>query len=89
MQRVIKMNDILLYSAIILVGLVAVFLLFWLIFKKKHVIFSSLLGVLGLFLVNFSAQITGVSLGFSLLSVGLSVILGLPGVALLLLIKLL
>lgn len=53
--------------------------------KKKHIVLSSVSGVAALVLINLTAGITGVGLGYTLLSVGTSVLLGLPGVALLLL----
>ena len=48
----------------------------------KRMIGSALLGWLSLFAVNFTAFFTGVSLPFSLLSLLLAGLLGVPGVTL-------
>ena len=53
--------------------------------RKKHIVLSSVSGVAALVVINLTAGITGVGLGYTLLSIGTSVLLGLPGVALLLL----
>ena len=84
MQRVIKMKDILLYVGLVVGGLILICLLIWLLMKKRYVIFSSLAGLVGLWGVN----LIGMELGYSVASVVLSVVLGLPGVALLLILRL-
>ena len=48
---------------------------------------SAASGLLALFAVNISAAFTGVSLGFSWLSGGVSLLMGIPGVVGLLLIN--
>ena len=47
----------------------------------KTLALSSSLGAAGLFLVNLLAPLTGVGFGYSLFSVGCALILGIPGVA--------
>ena len=84
MQRVIKMKDILLYVGLVVGGLILICLLIWLLMKKRYVLFSSLAGLAGLWGVN----LIGIELGYSVASVVLSVVLGLPGVALLLILRL-
>lgn len=73
-----------LYIGLVAGAVVLLCLIIWLVTKKKHIIFSSLAGLLVLVLINQTASITGINFGYNLLSVGVSVILGLPGVALLL-----
>lgn len=84
MQRVIKMKDILLYVGLVVGGIILICLLIWLLMKKRYVIFSSLAGLAGLWGVN----LIGMQLGYSVASVVLSAVLGLPGVALLLILRL-
>ncbi len=84
MQRVIKMKDILLYVGLVVGGIILICLLIWLLMKKRYVIFSSLAGLAGLWGVN----LIGMELGYSVASVVLSAVLGLPGVALLLILRL-
>lgn len=84
MQRVMKMKDILLYVGLVVGGLILICLLIWLLMKKRYVLFSSLAGFAGLWGVN----LIGIELGYSVASVVLSVVLGLPGVALLLILRL-
>lgn len=84
MQRVIKMKDILLYVGLVVGGIILIGLLIWLLMKKRYVIFSSLAGLVGLWGVN----LIGMELGYSVASVVLSAVLGLPGVALLLILRL-
>lgn len=84
MQRVIKMKDILLYVGLVVGGIILIGLLIWLLMKKRYVIFSSLAGLAGLWGVN----LIGMELGYSVASVVLSAVLGLPGVALLLILRL-
>lgn len=84
MQRVIKMKDILLYIGLVIGGIILVCLLIWLLVKKRYVLFSSLAGLAGLWGVN----LIGIELGYSVASVILCVVLGLPGLALLLILRL-
>ncbi|GEM_PF-1287426 len=84
MQRVIKMKDILLYIGLVIGGIILVCLLIWLLVKKRYVLFSSLAGLAGLWGVN----LIGIELGYSVASVVLCVVLGLPGLALLLILRL-
>ena len=84
MQRVIKMKDILLYIGLVIGGIILVCLLIWLLVKKRYVLFSSLAGLAGLWGVN----LIGIELGYSVASVVLCVVLGLPGLALLLIMRL-
>ena len=84
MQRVMKMKDILLYVGLVVGGVILICLLIWLLVKKRYVLFSSLAGLAGLWGVN----LIGIELGYSIASVVLSVVLGLPGVALLLILRL-
>lgn len=84
MQRVIKMKDILLYVGLVVGGIILICLLIWLLMKKRYVIFSSLAGLAGLWGVN----LIGMELGCSVASVVLSAVLGLPGLALLLILRL-
>ncbi len=84
MQRVIKMKDILLYIGLVVGGIILICLLIWLLMKKRYVIFSSLAGLAGLWGVN----LIGMELGYSVASVVLSAVLGLPGLALLLILRL-
>ncbi len=84
MQRVMKMKDILLYVGLVVGGIILICLLIWLLVKRRYVLFSSLAGLAGLWGVN----LIGMELGYSVASVVLSVILGLPGVALLLILRL-
>ena len=84
MQRVIKMKDILLYVGLVVGGIILICLLIWLLMKKRYVIFSSLAGLAGLWGVN----LIGMELGYSVASVVLSAVLGLPGLALLLILRL-
>lgn len=79
------MNKVLMYAggavlAVILLGFVCRILA-----KKKHVVYSGMSGVAVLILLNLTSGITGVGVGYSLLSVASAALLGLPGVALLLL----
>lgn len=53
----------------------------------KSLFFSALGGIALLALVNLTAAYTGANLGWSLFSVGSSVLLGLPGAVALLLFK--
>ena len=85
MQRVMKMKDILLYIGLVLGGLLLLCLLIWMLVKKRHVLLSVAAGVLGLIGVN----LLGVGLGYTVSSVGVCVLLGLPGLALLLILRLL
>ena len=85
MQRVMKMKDILLYVGLILGALAALCLLLWLLIKKRYILLSAASGLLGLFGVN----LLGLGLGYSVASVALCALLGLPGLALLLLLRLL
>jgi hypothetical protein len=85
MQRVMKMKDILLYIGLVLGGLLLLCLLIWMLVKKRHVLLSVAAGVLGLIGVN----LLGVGLGYTVASVGVCVLLGLPGLALLLILRLL
>lgn len=85
MQRVMKMKDILLYIGLVLGGLLLLCLLIWMLVKKRHVLLSVAAGVLGLIGVN----LLGLGLGYSVASVGVCVLLGLPGLALLLILRLL
>ena len=84
MQRVIKMKDILLYVGLVVGGIILICLLIWLLMKKRYVIFSSLAGLAGLWGVN----LIGMELGYSVASVVLSAVFGLPGLALLLILRL-
>lgn len=84
MQRVMKMKDILLYIGLVVGGIILLCLLIWLLVKKRYVIFSSLAGLAGLWGVN----LIGIELGYSVASVVLCVVLGLPGLALLLILRL-
>ncbi len=84
MQRVMKMTDILIYIGLVIGGILLLCLLVWLLIKKRHVLFSVLSGLLGLVGVN----LLGIELGYTVVSVGLCTILGLPGLALLLLLRL-
>ena len=84
MQRVMKMKDILLYIGLVVGGIILLCLLIWLLVKKRYVIFSSLAGLAGLWGVN----LIGIELGYSVASVVLCVVLGLPGLALLLSLRL-
>ena len=85
MQRVMKMKDILLYIGLVLGGLLLLCLLIWMLVKKRHVLLSVAAGVLGLIGVN----LLGVGLGYTVASVGVCVLLVLPGLALLLILRLL
>jgi hypothetical protein len=85
MQRVMKMKDILLYIGLVLGGLLLLCLLIWMLVKKRHVLLSVAAGVLGLIGVN----LLGLGLGYTVASVGVCVLLGLPGLALLLILRLL
>lgn len=85
MQRVIKMKDILLYIGLVVGGIILICLLIWLLAKKRYILFSSLAGLAGLWGVN----LIGIELGYSVASVVLSLVLGLPGLALLLILRLL
>ncbi len=84
MQRVMKMKDILLYVGLVIGGIVLICLLIWLLVKKRYVLLSSLAGLAGLWGVN----LIGMELGYSVASVVLCVVLGLPGLALLLILRL-
>lgn len=82
-------QKILIYSGIVVLVLFII-VLFARVFKKKvYFLWSSLLGLVALIGINVSSVFTGVTLGYSVLSVGTSVVLGLPGVALALLVRLL
>lgn len=48
---------------------------------------SALMGLGGLLAVNISGAFTGVTLGFSWLCIGVSALLGVPGVALIVLLQ--
>jgi hypothetical protein len=85
MQRVMKMKDILLYIGLVLGGLLVLCLLIWMLVRKRHVLLSVAAGVLGLIGVN----LLGLGLGYTVASVGVCVLLGLPGLALLLILRLL
>lgn len=83
------MGEILLYSGIIVLLLFSVYIFIRFFKKKIHFLWSSLLGLIGLAGVNILGAYTGVALGYGVLIMYTSVVLGLPGVALMLLIKLL
>ena len=85
MQQVMKMKDILIYVGLVVGAVLLLCLLFWMLVKKRHVLLSAATGLLGLIGVN----LIGVELGYTVASVGLSTILGLPGLAALLLLRLL
>lgn len=85
MQRVMKMKDILLYIGLVLGGLLLFCLLIWMLVKKRHVLLSAVAGLLGLIGVN----LLGLGFGYTIASVSLCTLLGLPGLALLLLLRLL
>ncbi len=74
---------------IIAACLVAVGGITYLIVKKPSVIKSALYGIAGLLAVNISSIFTGVGIGINLLTVSFCLVLGLPGVILMLILKLL
>lgn len=84
MQRVMKMKDILIYIGLVVGGLLLLCLLVWLLVRKRHVLLSAASGLLGLVGVN----LLGLGLGYTVATVGLSAVLGLPGLALLLILRL-
>ena len=57
--------------------------------KIKSFIISALLGVGGLAAVNAAAGITGAALGWGNVTVGVGIVMGLPGTVLLLVLRLL
>lgn len=85
MQRVMKMKDIFLYIGLVLGGLLLICLVIWMLVKKRHVLLSVASGILGLIGVN----LLGLGFGYTMASVGLCTLLGLPGLALLLILRLL
>ena len=85
MQRVMKMKDIFLYIGLVLGGLLLICLVVWMLVKKRHVLLSVASGILGLIGVN----LIGLGIGYTVASVGLCTLLGLPGLALLLILRLL
>lgn len=80
------MQNILLYILVSVVGLV---LLFWLLKKGGTFIKSSVYGIGALLAVNLASFFTGISIGINLLTAGFTFAFGLPGVALMLLLKIL
>ena len=78
------MDDVALYLILVLGGLALIGLLLFLLIRKRHILLSSALGAAGLFLLN----LTSFGVGWSLLSVLSSVVLGLPGLAMLLFLRL-
>ncbi len=75
------MKEIFLYAGgIILVSIFTIIIIKFVI-KKSYIILNSMLGCFGLLAVNFLADITGIDLGYNVLNVLFSVFLGLPGVA--------
>jgi len=60
----------------------------YLIIKKPSVIKSAFYGLIGLLAVNLSSIFTGVGIGINLLTLAFTLTLGLPGVVLMLILKL-
>jgi hypothetical protein len=61
----------------------------WLIKKGGSLLKSSVYGVFGLAAVNLASYFTGVGVGVNIITVLCTVVFGLPGVAMMLLLKLL
>ena len=82
-------QKILIYSGIAVLGLVS--LGFFIKFFKRKIFFlwSSILGMIALVGVNLVTYQMGIALGYSALIILVTVLFGLPGVALMLLVKLL
>lgn len=55
--------------------------------SAKYILISSGLGMAGLVLVNLLSALTKVGLGFTLMTVAASIFLGLPGIVLMLFLK--
>lgn len=55
--------------------------------SAKYILMSSGMGVAGLVLINLLSALTKVGLGYTLLTVSASVFLGLPGIVLMLFLK--
>jgi len=55
--------------------------------SAKYILMSSGMGVVGLVLINLLSALTKVGLGYTLLTVSTSVFLGLPGLVLMLFLK--
>lgn len=56
--------------------------------NAKYILLSSGMGLSGLLIVNLLSLITKVGLGFSIKTIGTSIFLGLPGIVLMLFLKL-
>ena len=80
-----NMKEVFIYAGGVVLAVLLVCVIGRLMARKKHIVLSSVSGVAALVVINLTAGITGVGLGYTLLSIGTSVLLGLPGVALLLL----
>ena len=84
-----KMKEILPVIGVVVGAVLLLGGLIWLAFRQRAAFFAALLGVGGLLLLNATAAWTGVSGGNSLFSGLLGAVLGLPGLAVLLFLRLL
>ena len=76
------MKEVLLYLG---AGIIIIFLLYFLVklfAKKNYIILNSILGTAGLITLNLLSPLLNMDIGYSILNVGISLILGLPGVLL-------
>lgn len=79
------MKEVFIYVGGVVLAVLLICIIGRLMSKKKHIVVEQRERSGRARAVNLTAGITGVGLGYTLLSVGTSVLLGLPGVALLLL----
>ena len=78
------MKEVLLYLG---AGILIIFLLYFLIkffAKKTYIVLNSVFGAAGLVLLNLISPMLNIEIEYSILNVGISLILGLPGVLLIL-----
>ena len=78
------MRQLIIYAGIFILLIFILLFLIKFIIKNRQVLFSAILGMLGLFVVNALTGVTGISIGYNVISIVISVILGLPGVVFLL-----
>ncbi len=82
------MKELFVYAGLFVLAIFLVVIFIKFVIKRGYVFFNSAIGIAGLFGVNLLSGITGVTIGYSVLSVCISFFLGLPGVAFLIIEKL-
>ncbi len=82
------MKDIFICAGVFIIGIFLLVFTIRFVVKKSYVLINGILGLLGLLLVNSLSGITNLYLSNNILNYAVSFFLGLPGVAFMLLEKL-